>query len=83
MLQLFGVSSRERLDRFLDAQAPGEPFAYFETRRGGSPWFVVLYGVYPDRESASNGANRLPSSVGGSPWVRSFEEVQKDVEASR
>ena len=83
VLQLFGVSSRERLDRFLDAQAPGEPFAYFETRRGGSPWFVVLYGVYPDRESASNGANRLPSSVGGSPWIRSFGEVQKDVEASR
>lgn len=83
VLQLFGVSSRERLDRFLDAQAPKEPFAYFEMRRGGSPWFVVLYGVYPDRESASNGANELPSSVGGSPWIRSFGEVQKDVEGSR
>lgn len=83
VLQLFGVSSRARLDRFLDAQPPGEPFAYFETRRGGKPWFVVLYGVYEDRASAQRRASELPSSVAGSSWVRPFRDVQRDVERAQ
>jgi septal ring-binding cell division protein DamX len=83
VLQLFGVSSRESLERFLKAEAPGEPFAYFETRRGGSPWFVVLYGVYRDRERAAAAAGKLPSRFGDEPWIRSFGDVQKEVAAAR
>lgn len=35
----------------------------FSIRRDGKPWYVVVYGVYPDRASASAALARLPAAL--------------------
>ncbi|RME32948.1 MAG: sporulation protein, partial [Gammaproteobacteria bacterium] len=53
-------------------------FAWFETRHRGRPWYVVVYGYYPDRERARAALARLPASLKkGRPWLRRVGEIQQ------
>ncbi len=54
---------------------------HFETRLNGKPWYVVVAGNFPDRESATAFLSALPDSAKASgPWVRSLAGIQSDIQ---
>ena len=76
-LQLFTLSSEERLERFLEAQADPEQFAIYRLERNGRILHVVVYGLFATRAEADAASRRLPASVGPvEPWVRTLGQVQ-------
>lgn len=79
-LQVLGVSNEASLKRFLDQHKLPGPMAYFHTTRNGKPWFVLVHGVYPDRDAAKAAVAALPEVLRkGSPWPRTFESIQADI----
>jgi septal ring-binding cell division protein DamX len=57
---------------------------YFQSRRQELPWYVVIFGIYPDKQSALRAAEKLPAYAGtGKPWVRSMASVHADMNKIR
>ncbi|MCZ6890157.1 MAG: AAA family ATPase [Gammaproteobacteria bacterium] len=76
-LQLLGTSSRANLAAYLAKQTGTGTFAVFESSLKGAPFYIVVYGIYPDRASAAAAATQLPASIGKvDPWVRPLASIQ-------
>ncbi len=80
-LQLLAVRSPEALVRLIGELGAGEDeLAAFETRHQGGPWYVLLYGIYPDREAALAARGRLPDELrSAEPWPRSLASVHQQL----
>lgn len=77
-LQLMGASQEASVRAFIDGQGIAAHAAYFETRYQGKPWYSVIYGSYPSRQSAVRALAELPSSMKtASPWIRRFGDVRR------
>ena len=81
-IQLLGVGTEERLKAdlkpLLTALAPDEIYV-FRTIARGKPWFTVAYGSYPDRRSAIQAVQALPSSVAANqPFVRTVAGIRNE-----
>lgn len=75
-LQLVGVGSEQAALGFIRRHGLQGDVAYFRTVRAGKPWFSVLYGVFPNRDAAVRGRNRLPSSLKSQDaWPRTFASI--------
>lgn len=84
MLQLLGSVDEQRTREFVKQYVGKFALTYFETRRNGSPWFVVVAGPYKDREVAKAAASSLPDKLQQQqPWARSVSSVQADIRANR
>lgn len=80
-LQLLGVSREASLKRFLKEHPFPGPTAYFHTFRNGKPWYVLVHGVYPDRDTAKAAIASLPEGLRtGNPWPRTFASIQTDIQ---
>ena len=76
-LQLVGVGSEQAALGFIRRHRLQGDVAYFRTVRDGKPWFSVLYGVFPGRDAAVRGQNRLPSPLRSqNAWPRTFASIQ-------
>ena len=76
VIQLVGTRNRAAAGRFLDTHRLGERGAWFATTHQGQPWYVVVYGVYPDRAAARAAIEDLPAVLrAGSPWPRSVASI--------
>ncbi|GMR07318.1 MAG: hypothetical protein BMS9Abin26_0321 [Gammaproteobacteria bacterium] len=54
--------------------------AIFYTYYDHDSWYVVLYGIYPDKASAKRAASKLSRFTNASePWVRSLASVHTDI----
>jgi len=52
-------------------------------RRNGKSWYVLVYGSFPDKESAVGTIERLPPTLKRSgPWPRSFSSLQDELSRS-
>lgn len=81
-VQIVGSSSESNIQDFLSRNELGGDSGYFETRLNDKPWFVVIAGSFPDRESAVAFLENLPQSVKSSgPWVRPFVGIQSDIQS--
>lgn len=61
---------------------PGE-LAVAKALRDGKPWFVLVYGSFPSKESARDTIGRLPAARKQSgPWARSFSSLQDELSRS-
>ncbi len=79
-LQLIGLQNAQGIPRFIQRHSLVSKAAYFRTSHNGSPWFVVLYGVYPDRAAAVKARASLPPPLRSSDvWPRSFDSVQQEI----
>ena len=57
--------------------------AYYRGRYRDADWYVLLYGVYPDKASALATRKALPGQVQkDKPWPRSFKSVQGSIHKS-
>lgn len=60
-----------------------DELAVAKALRDGKPWFVLVYGSFPSKESARDTINRLPSGLKKSgPWARSFSSLQDELSRS-
>ena len=80
-IQLMGTFNRAAMRRYVVASDIGDRGAWFRSRHKGRPWFVVVYGSYPNRGAAVATAGRLPPRIApGEPWVRKFADVVQVIE---
>lgn len=81
-LQLIGGSDRDAVIRYIRDRNIAPDAAYYTTAREGRPWYVVVYGNYPDRAAAQAALLNLPPNVfATSPWIRQFGDIQSHLSA--
>ena len=76
VIQLVGTRSAAAAGKFVDEHKLGPQGAWFLTSHENKPWYVVVYGMYPDNASAKAAIKTLPEPLrAGSPWPRSVASV--------
>lgn len=76
-LQLFGSHERTAAEAFIREHGIDARAAWFQTRYQGRPWYVVVYGPYPDRASAVAAVAGLhPALRRLGPWPRSLADIR-------
>ena len=79
-LQIVGLRSEEGVKKFLNKHQLwlSSNVAYFRTMKDDTPWFSVVFGVYPDSKSAMAAVNTLPKALQQSDvWPRSFKSIRQ------
>jgi len=80
-VQIVGAASEANIQAFVTAAQLSVSAGYFGTLLNGKPWYVVVAGNFPDRESAAALLSALPDSAKASgPWVRSLAGIQSDIQ---
>lgn len=76
VIQLVGTRSAAAASKFVDDHKLGADGAWYLTSHGGQPWYVVIYGMYPDSAAARAAIAALPEDLrAGSPWPRSVASI--------
>jgi septal ring-binding cell division protein DamX len=79
-VMLLGSHSKQAVLDFIRQQQLTGKAGYFQTRRKDAPWYVVIFGIYPDKQAALQAAAKLPAYPGtDKPWVRSIASVHADM----
>ncbi len=61
---------------------PGE-LAVAKAMRNGKPWYVLVYGSFSSKVSASDTIGRLPAALKQrGPWARTFASLQEELSGS-
>jgi DamX protein len=77
-LQLVGARQRAALDKFVRDHNISRPYAVFERQMGGSAWYSLVAGDYPDRDAAVAARERLPQALKGTGvWPRTFGSISE------
>lgn len=77
-IQLVGTHSAQNLTRFIRNQGLRKGLAHYTVERKNKDWFVLVYGVYADREAAVAARKQLPEKVrANNPWIRRLGEVHE------
>lgn len=77
-LQLVGSRDRASIDRFIRKHGIARPYAVFARDLGGQPWYSLVAGDHPDRESALAARRELPKALSG-VWPRTFGSIQQQL----
>ena len=80
-LQLLGSRSEKSVIEFIKRHKLDEhQTAYYQGIYRGSAWYVLMFGVYPDKQAALAGRTRLPAKIRkDKPWPRTLESVHKSI----
>ncbi len=77
-LQLVGGRERRSLEQFILRNRIAPPYAIFERRLDGRPWYSLVAGDYDDRDAAVAARARLPRQLrDAGVWPRTFESINK------
>lgn len=80
-LQLVAGNDAETIRRFISEHKLQEQLALYQTTRNGKPWYVLLYGLYPDKPTAVGVRDRLPTALrSAKPWVRELGGIQSTLQ---
>ena len=83
-LQLLGSRQEKVLRAFVRRHGLESMTAYYRTRHKGGQWYVLLYGLYADRDEASVAVGTLPAAVRkDAPFPRTVQSVQKAIREGR
>jgi DamX protein len=76
VIQLVGTRDASAARRFINSHELGDKGTWVATSHQNKPWYVVVYGMYPDNASARAAIEMLPEALrAGSPWPRSVASV--------
>lgn len=79
-LQILGARDKSSVPRFIKAHRLGKQAMYYAADFKGSPWYVLIYGIYPNIKAAREALQALPPKVrNGGPWIRRLSAVQHDI----
>lgn len=78
-LQLLGSRNEKSISDFIRRhQLDPDKSAWYQAIYKGADWYVLVYGIYADRESAIADRDRLPALVRKEkPWPRKTKAVQQ------
>ncbi len=75
-VQLLALSTESAVREFISKQNIQTEAVYFKILRNEKPLYVLLYGSYPDKNSALQAKEQLAAKIKlAQPWVRSFSEI--------
>lgn len=76
VLQLAGVVDRAAAETFITRHKLAGKAAILATAHAGKPWFIVVYGLYPNAAKAQEAIASLPPALRPqSPWPRSVKTL--------
>lgn len=79
-LQMLGAREEKNIREFIAAMPDRNNLHYFFTLYKDKPWYVVIYGRYPDRAAAMTARGELPEPLRAKrPWARSIKGIQNDI----
>ena len=79
-IQILAVRRLQALKDYAVAQSIPLDLAYYQTRRDGRDYYVLVAGVFPTRSAAKVAVSKLPKSVrANTPWIRKIEAVQRAI----
>ncbi len=79
-LQLLGVREEKAAQQFIAKYPSLKEIVYYQTRHKNKPWFVVVYGNFPDRGKAAKAIAGLPETIRKSkPWPRPIKQIQQEI----
>ena len=80
-LQLVAGYQKSTVNNYLKRhKLPAAELAYYHSLHKGKDWHSLVYGVYPDYNSAKLAIDTLPAAVRTSkPWIRRFRGIQKEI----
>ncbi len=75
-IQIFATYHLQSLDKFVVSRAIDKDFAWFETVHRGKPWYVLVHGIYQERNDARAAIAALPSALRqAKPWIRTIASI--------
>ena len=79
-LQLLSDTDEGNVRRFVDAYVDPAKGGYFSSRIKGAVWYSVVYGNFPNYDSAKAAIDDLPAAMGKlKPWIRKIGSVHKQM----
>lgn len=82
-LQILALSNEKALPGFVKKHKLTKKAFYYQSTRKGSPWFSLLYGIYPNRDAAVTAINKLPAKLKKSgAWPRKLATIQQEIRTS-
>ena len=79
VVQLVALGTKEALEEYAARKAL-QGMSAARVERNGRLFYVLLLGVYPDRQAADDAAANLPPEFGEfDPWVRRVESLQQAI----
>ncbi len=83
-LQLAAMTSMTDVQAFLDKHQLNNKVRIYPTLRSGTEWYIVTYRDYPTIQQARDAVETLPSSLKSvSPWAKSLNQVQREIERAK
>ena len=77
-IQLMFASSEDEAEEFIaERDQPGD-YAIYRKRGSKRDWFVLVYGIFDQRELAKTASTKF-ESVGHSSWTRNLSSVQSEI----
>ncbi len=80
-IQLTMSSVESKAADFVAKQQRKGDYAIYQKRGRISEWFVVLFGMFDDRETAKAESEKL-KTAGVSPWIRTIAAVHTEINAA-
>ncbi len=79
-LQLIAGRNADAVRAFIDRHDLRGQAVFYQTRREGEPWYVVVLGNHADRQAALAAREQLPAALREqSPWPRPFSDIHADL----
>ncbi len=80
-LQLVAGYQKSTVNNYLKRhKLPATELAYYHSLNKGKDWHSLVFGVYPDYNSAKLAINDLPPEVRQSkPWIRRLNNIQNEI----
>jgi len=77
--QILGSFKEDTALKFMEKLGDmGQEIFYLRTFHKGKPWFVVFYGVYPDKLTVKKAIAKSPRVIKSQePWLRRFDSILK------
>jgi DamX protein len=80
-LQLIAVENLDSLKRYIDKNGLVGETHTLRMMRSGKPWYALLWGEFPDKNSALKAVSKLPARVQkAGVWPRTFASLQQAIE---
>ena len=77
VLQFIGVRDRSAAMRFMEAHELASRSTVIELAHEGAPWFVLVFGHFPDRDAAVAAINDLAPALSRlKPWARPVHSLR-------
>jgi hypothetical protein len=76
-MQLIGVRERAKLEALTGLFTQPGSYEIVRTVHQGEPWFILIYGRFSSKESATDSVAEIPAELNVSePWIRSFASIR-------